>query len=442
MKTDNALPMPVVSAWDPRAAASGSIDPLGALRPFTAIATALLPGVTTITSRVRYLSWICAGLRLLDELPKAPSGGRAGRARRQEILAWERLLALATGMYAKSEGTAENDPSWRQLRGISYVRRAVDEGIRSPKFPMLRNQGGVGGVGTYWVTLVAGGLIESDSGTLTPRGAKLGDAFLRHKATPSRESLLRVVGGENFTFSDSVLINWGRASHLGTASRRERRMLADALLEPDAHRRMAMATRATCATASDGNSFRLLAKHLKKQHDSLANQLAAVITVALSFEGLHRDLLYRFNQILAAGYHGPVRLRGIEFAGQLASLAQRADALQRALAAHQDRLPRPVATAMQAFSLAVEHTVRSRNDEEQALNLIRYHDRVQAGKLDASRQPKRPWAEIRGNQIAIVPRYALDDRPTRPDSNQLTHPYRIEQFTGMLREVGAWETKS
>ena len=31
---------------------------------------------------------------------------------------------------------------------------------------MLRNQGGVGGVGTYWVTLVAGGLIESDSGTL------------------------------------------------------------------------------------------------------------------------------------------------------------------------------------------------------------------------------------------------------------------------------------
>ena len=36
---------------------AGSIDPLGALRPFTAVATTLLPVVTTITSRVRYLSW-------------------------------------------------------------------------------------------------------------------------------------------------------------------------------------------------------------------------------------------------------------------------------------------------------------------------------------------------------------------------------------------------
>ena len=68
MKQADVLPMPFVSAWDPRAAASGSIDPLGALRPFTAIATTLLPGITTITSRVRYLSWVCAGLRLLARI--------------------------------------------------------------------------------------------------------------------------------------------------------------------------------------------------------------------------------------------------------------------------------------------------------------------------------------------------------------------------------------
>ena len=47
------------AALDPRATASGSIDPLGVLRPFTAVATTLLPVVTTITSRVRYLSWGC-----------------------------------------------------------------------------------------------------------------------------------------------------------------------------------------------------------------------------------------------------------------------------------------------------------------------------------------------------------------------------------------------
>ena len=76
-KRSSHLPMPCISAWDPRAATSGSINPLGALRPFTSIATAILPGVTTITSRVRYLSWVCAGLRLLDGLPNAPAGGKA-----------------------------------------------------------------------------------------------------------------------------------------------------------------------------------------------------------------------------------------------------------------------------------------------------------------------------------------------------------------------------
>ena len=397
-----AVPIPLVSAWDPKAVASGSIDPLGALRPFNAIATVLLPGVTTITSRVRYLSWICAGLRLLDELPNGPSGGRAGRARRQEILGWERLLALATGMYAKSAGATENDPSWHQLRGVSYVRRAVEEGIRSPTFPMLRNQGGVGGVGTYWVTLVAGGLVESDSGTLTMRGADLADAFLRHNATPDRRSLRRIVGGEESTFSDSVLISWGRSSHLGAASKREQRMLADALLEPQAHRRMAMAARATSATASDGNSFRLLARHLREQKDSLATQLGAVLTVALSFEGLHRDLLYRFDQVLAAGYHGPVRSKAIEFAGRLGSLARRADMLKRALATPQVKLPRSVVVAVNAFSLAVEPVVRAGNDKERALGLIRHHERVQMGKLDASRQPKRPWAEVRGTRSWLL----------------------------------------
>ena len=434
--------LPIVSAWDPRAVTSGSIDPLGALRPFTAIATTLLPGVTTITSRVRYLSWVCAGLRLLDELPNAPSGGRAGRARRQKLLAWERLLALATGTHAIARGIAEDDPSWRQLRGVSYVRRAVDEGIRSSNFPMLRNQGGVGGVGTYWVTLVEGGLIESDSGMLSPRGEALADAFLANQTTPDRASLRRVISGEDFAFENSVLIDWGRSAHLGGAAGRERRLLADALLEPDPHRRMATAMRAVDTPASDSNTFRLLCKHLKMQKDTVANQMAEVLRVTLAFEDLHRDLLNRFDQVRAAGYHQPVSLTSIEFTDRLAPLAKRGDALQRALSTHATRLPRSVAEAVRGFSVAVQPTVRARNDREVALGLISHHDRVQSGKLDASRQPKAPWATVRRNEIIVAPRYALEDRPGTPSRNELTHPYRIEQFAGMLHEAGIRGSKS
>ena len=440
MRAD-ALPVPFLSAWDPRAAASGSIDPLGALRSFTAIATTLLPGVTTITSRARYLTWVCAGLRLLDEVPNSPTGGRAGRARRQSILAWERLVALATGTYATTEGAATDDESWDQLRGVSYVRRAIAEGIRSPKFPMLRNQAGVGGVGTYWVTLVHGGLVEDAAGTLTPRGTKLADTFLQQRATPDRASLVRVIGGEDITFPESVLADWGGMANLGAALPRERRLLGDALLEPDAHRRMASAMRATDADTSDGDTFRLLGDYLGTQRDPLSDRLAAVLAVASSFENLHRELLYRFEQVLASSvHHRRVALNGVQIAGGDVPLVHLGEALAEALTQHRPRLPHPVADAVQAFSRNVELAISARNDAELIRSLIRHHERVQASKLDASRQPKRPWAELSGNEVLIDPRYAPDIGPDKPGSTDFTHPYRIEQFMHMLHEAGAWES--
>ena len=436
MKRADVLPMPFVSAWDPRTTASGSIDPLGALRPYTAIVTTLLPGVTTITSRARYLSWVCAGLRLLDELPNAPSGGRAGRTRRRRILSWERLVALATGTHAIAKDTASDDPSWHQLRGVSYVRRAVADDVRSSDFPMLRNQAGVGGVGTYWVTLVAGGLVEDDSGALTPRGEDLADAFLRHRATPDRARLRRVINGEDIKFRNSVLANWGRVAHLGAASRRERRLLADALLEPDEHRRMQSAMQATEATASGRDTFRLLSRHFHAQGDPLA----AVLTVACAFEDLHRELLYGFNQVLASDCRRPVPLKSFQLRHGNGSLDRLADTLKKMLDRHDTVLDRSLAEAVRDFSLAVDPAVRAQNDAQTVHELIRHHECVQAGKLDASRQPKHPWVELRGNNAVVAPRYALDERPGKPGSAEFTHPYRIEQFTYMLRDAGKWES--
>ena len=439
------LPLPFLSAWDPRATTSGSIDPLGALRPFTAIATTLLPGITTITSRVRYLSWVCAGLSLLDELPNAPSGGRAGRARRQRLLRWERLVALATGTYAKSAGVTEGDRSWNQLRGVSYVRRAVAEGIRSPAFPMLRNQAGVGGVGSYWVTLVNGGLVEDDAGALTPRGANLAEAFLRHWATPDRTSLRRVLSGEDIAFTESELAEWGCVAHLGAASKHEQRLLADALLEPDAHRLMATAMQETEVVRSDSDTFRLLSEQLSTQRDfrGRADQLAAVLAVASSFENLHRELLYRFDQVrVSPGHHHLVALKNIQLAGGDVSPAHLGDALKQALKQNRGSLPHSVADAVHGFSHAVEPAVRAQNDTDLVRELVSYHERVQAGKLDASRQPKLPWVKLERNDVVITPRYTLDEKPDKPASAKFTHPYRIEQFSEMLREAGAWKDAS
>ncbi len=440
------IPLPVISAWDPRATTAGSIDPLGALRPYTAIANTLLPGVTTITTRARYLSWVCAGLRLLDECSNAPEGGRVGRARRQRVLAWERLVALATGRHAVEAGFGSDHPVWTLLRGVSYVRRAVAEGKCSPAFPMLKNQAGVGGVGTYWVALVAGGLVEDGSGALTPRGATLADAYLAHRDTPDRARLRKILAGDDVSFPAAGLTRWGASASLDveTAPRRERTCLADALLEPVEHRRVAAALgRAEHASSSDAG-FAVLHQGLADQEDPVATRLAAVVAVARPFEAAHAALLDRFDRVRASDTRGrPVSLRDIaDLVGGPGDLARRMADLQAALDSSVEALPRGITVALRAFLLAVGPALSAPDAPALLGALLRHHERVQAGKTDASRQPKQPWVERQGDALVVSPRFALDETPAPRPEGAFTHPYRLEPFAGMLDEVDGWEASA
>ena len=76
------------------------------------------------------------------------------------------------------------------------------------------------------------------------------------------------------------------------------------------------------------------------------------------------------------------------------------------------RLPRTVAEAVDSFSRNCRTpAIRAPNDAELVRSLIRHHERVQAGKLDASRQPKRPWAGVERERGTVIdPRYAPDER--------------------------------
>ncbi len=199
----------------------------------------------------------------------------------------------------------------------------------------------------------------------------------------------------------------------------------------------------TEASTSDGNTFRLLGEYLSAQLDPQSDRLVAVLAVASSFENLHRELLYRFEQVLASPvHHRPVALKGVQLTAGDESIAHLGDALNTALAQHRALLPHSVAEAVNAFSLAVAPAVRAKNDEELVRGLVRHHERVQAGKLDASRQPKHPWVELNGTNLVVAPRYALDEWPDEPSSTEFTHPYRIEQFADMLKEAGAWAVAS
>ena len=195
----------------------------------------------------------------------------------------------------------------------------------------------------------------------------------------------------------------------------------------------------TDATSSDRVTFRRLLNYLQEQRDPLAQRLAAVIAVAIAFEDLHRELLYRFDQVRALGYRRPVPVKHVTLAATT-KLAPLADALTGTLSAHGAILPRSIADAVHRFSLAAAPMAGARTGADLVSALIGHHERVQAGKLDASRQPKLPWVELRGSDVVIAPRYALDAIPDEPSSTRFTHPYRVEQFSDLLGEAGARET--
>lgn len=433
------IPFPVISSWDPRAASSGSIDPLGALRAYNAIAGFLFPGVTTITTRVRYLSWLCAGLRLLDEVGGAPVGGTAGRSRRQRLLAWERFLVLATGYYALSDGAAQDAPEWRGLRGISYVRNAIGQGTTSTEFELLKNQAGVGGVGTYWVSMVNGGLVEDMSAELTDRGALLAEEFLKRLGTPVRATLRRILAGDTPAFSKDELVRWGKVVSLNPSigSVVETRGLRDALLEPRTHRLLSRTIHVAGNPDSSQGTFRRLEQALRKQKDETANRMAAVMEMTRAFESLHAGLLDRFDRLRSLDMRGvPVdRKTAADALGASGDLPGRGAELDRCLTELWEELPRETAAPVRQFLENLRPILGAATSDDQLREICTHHERVQAGKFDASRQPKQPWVTLQGQQLTVTPRFAVDGVPEPREATAFTHPYRIESFAGMLSEL-------
>ena len=141
--------LPFLTAYDPLGGSTGSIDPLGALQAYGSLADLLLPGVTTITTRSRYLSMLCAALANAEKHRQMLPGASGLSQRRKAVEPFERLWALAcvAAREAGHEGAADG------LRGITYAEKSyryfADTGKKvNCDFPLLKFQSRTGAVGT------------------------------------------------------------------------------------------------------------------------------------------------------------------------------------------------------------------------------------------------------------------------------------------------------
>ena len=431
------LGLPFLSAWSPRATASGSIDPLGALSAYTALADAYIPGLTTVTTRVRYLSWICAGLVLLDGSADAPQGGTAEQARRSRLLPFERVVAQSVVFYGLSKGLANDDAAMSGLRGITAARKnaALERGWRASDIVLLQNERQTGGVGTYWRSVVRCGLVHEGSAALTGQGRRLGEEALAGLGTKLRKKLAAQVdasGDGGPEFSTAELIALGKALRLDGAKAKERSILRDAVLDLPEHRVLAVVRKQQDhRNLGEAAFFKALPDALATFDTKDSERLAAVARTTLAFERAHAALLTLF-QTLQAQPTG-TRLAEVHLG------EKRYQRVKRRLAAlvtstGDQHLPHPLVWSLRSFARAFQPVQDAEAGTPMLERLLEVHRRIQMGKLDLSSRPKLPWVSCSGGQLTVEDRFRLEAaEPVRG----FTHPYRTDQLTGFLVETGA-----
>jgi len=163
-------------AYDPLGGSPGSIDPLGALQSYGALAAMLPPGVTTITTRSRYLSMLCAALANAEKHIQFLPGASGLVQRRKAVEPFERLWALACAAARDQEVELAADG----LRGITYARKSYlhfRQNGGSPDFKLLKFHARTGAAGAYWTATTGGELVDPHSSRIEIEGQDVAGEF-------------------------------------------------------------------------------------------------------------------------------------------------------------------------------------------------------------------------------------------------------------------------
>ncbi|MBN9519355.1 hypothetical protein J0H58_12670 [bacterium] len=433
--------LPFLTAYDPLGGRSGSIDPLGALQSYGALADLLLPGVTTITTRSRYLSMLCAALATAEDHRAFPPGAAGLAQRRKAVEPFERLWALACVAANKGghDGAADG------LRGISYAERTYSQFAASGKrvtcdFPLLKYQSRTGAVGTYWTALVGGQLVHPDTGALAAEGHELAGHFPELPLdAKDRAKVADPEAARRASLPLDELAEWGGRCHLRAAGRHERRQLGEALTADD---RRECVNRALGGMADDIPAVWDV-PHVARLGGALGEipravelGLPVVVEAVVVAEQFHEAVLAVFKTLLWWGtLHAGRPVAELVGDADFRKAFDRCRETARALGAFREGCDRrDVRAATEGLVGFCGQVERCPSERQLVTEVMDRHRRVQSGKVDGG-VPKCDWVVWDGTALLRpTPRFQRADRPALASGAALTHPYRLEPFVHMLRE--------
>ena len=438
--------LPFLTAYDPLSSSNGSIDPLGALQGYMTLADMLLPGVTTITTRSRYLSMLCAALANAESSRQFAPGASGFSQRRQAVEPFERLWSLAC-VAARENGVERAADG---LRGVTkaearYKHYAASDEPISLGFKLLKYQGRTGAVGTYWTTMVGSDLVDPDTGALTPEGRGLAADF-PPLPLPEKERMRLAEPTKANSISVSVedLRVWGRRANLVAAGANEKDHLREALTSRDRrdciYRALSALEKANALpTEWNTAAVKALRDVIAGHEEAVALGLLEVLDAILHFESFHEAVLCVFETLLWWGTEHPNQKIG-ELVGdtEFRNRANRCIATAGALESYRGQCSRQDVKSAVAGFAAFAHVIQRCKTAKDVFDAVhKRHGQVQSGKTDGG-VPKREWVTVNGPRLDLpLPRFQRTKKPVAAKGRVLTHPYRLDSFVHMLRETGA-----
>jgi len=435
--------LPFLTAYDPLGRSSGSIDPLGALQTYGLLADMLLPGITTITTRSRYLSMLCAALDNVERQFGVVPGSAGLAIRRKAIEPFERLWALACVAARELSSALAADG----LRGITYAEKAYRQFEQNGRkvgvdFKLLKYQGRTGAVGTYWTALAGGDLIHSDTGGLSFEGSELAREFPSPPLTfKDWQRLADATLAHRVSMAWEDFIEWAEVCHLVAASPAERVHLADALTASDRRECVAsalikMASGTGVPDKWDISSLKRLRRELAGLPRGMELGLTTLVDAVVTTECFHEAVLTGFQHLLWWGtQEANESIDGLLCQQQFQEAAERCQSTAHAMCAFReacdDLRVTEAMNGLAGFAHAVAHASSARVVVDE---ILRRHHQVQSGKVDGG-APKRDWITFDGGKLLRPsPRFQRHEQPQAARGKSMTHPYRLESFVHMLRE--------
>jgi len=425
---------PFLTAYDPSDLPGSSVDPLGFDRGYTLLADKILPGLTNVASRPRYLSAMCAAIYISDE--RSVDTDASPRARRERRVAatqrLERLWTLGCVLASRDDESLSSEG----VRGIRYVqaatRRLDETEARDTEgdFRLLSRQLTYGMMGIYASVAEMLKFLDRETLALGPElGERVAKAFVSETGMPNGLQKAIVEGGPvNLT----TLKKWATSAHLGAQpGKLEAHALDEAFQASDVRHRMGALLVEHVALDDEPELTRLrrIARALAgvERDPDLREALRAIV----AFEECYRAALLAFQRVLwfcqaeppfqydlaRAGQDEVIALAQLELRGAGARLQAAVDeGVTLTFRENLDRL-----RDVRAFVEAASGDSTPAGFVERIL--ARHRD-VQRAKFTRGRS-KMAWLEVRNG--AVAPTLAVAQHLNlAPDTieGMPAHPYR------------------